>query len=110
MTGVGVRGTGSGFTEEAQLANRHKSAIKRNRQNATRQERNRVVRSRVKTDVRKVREAVERQDLSAAETELRAAAKELNKAASKGVLHRNAAARRIARLSKRVATLKHAAG
>jgi small subunit ribosomal protein S20 len=110
LTGVGVRGTGSGFTEEAQLANRHKSAIKRNRQNATRQERNRVVRSRVKTDVRKVREAVERQDLSAAETELRAAAKELNKAASKGVLHRNAAARRIARLSKRVATLKHAAG
>jgi len=92
------------------LANRHKSAIKRNRQNATRHDRNRVVRSRVKSDVRKVREAVDRQDLPAAETELRSAAKELSKAASKGILHRKAASRRIARLSKRVAALKRAAG
>ena len=92
------------------MAQRHKSAIKRNRQNATRRERNRVVRSRVKTDVRKVREAVDRRDLSTAEAELRVAAKELSKAASKGILHRNAAARRIARLSKRVAALKHSAG
>jgi small subunit ribosomal protein S20 len=92
------------------LANRHKSAIKRNRQNAKRHERNRIVRSRVKTDVRKVREAVDRKDVPAAESELRAAVKELSKAASKGILHRNAASRRIARLSKRVASLKSAAG
>lgn len=90
------------------MANRHKSAIKRNRQNAKRQERNRIVRSRVKTDVRKVREAVGRNDLPAAETELRTAVKEISKAASKGILHRNAASRRIARLSKRVAALKRA--
>ena len=91
------------------MANRHKSAIKRNLQNAKRHDRNRVVRSRVKTDVRKVREAVDRQDLPTAESELRAAVKEISKAASKGILHRNAASRRIGRLSKRVATLKPAA-
>jgi small subunit ribosomal protein S20 len=90
------------------LANRHKSAIQRNRQNATRNDRNRVVRSRVKTDVRKVREAVDRKDLPNAETELRQAVKELAKAASKGILHPRNASRRISRLSKRVATLKHA--
>lgn len=90
------------------MANRHKSAIKRNRQNEKRNERNRVVRSRVKTDVRKVREAVDRKDAAAADTELRQAIKELSKAASKGILHPRNASRRIARLSKRVATLKQA--
>lgn len=88
--------------------NRHKSAIKRNRQNAVRHDRNRVVRSRVKTDVRKVREAAERKDLPAAETELRQAVKDLSKAASKGILHPKNASRRIARLSKQVAALRRA--
>ena len=81
------------------MANRHPSAIKRNR----------VVRSRVKSDVRKVREAADRQDQAGAERELRAAIKEISKAASKGILHRNNASRRIARLSKRVAALSRAA-
>ena len=90
------------------MANRHKSAIKRNRQNVKRNDRNRIVRSRVKTDVRKVREAVDRKDLPAAETELRLAVKELAKAASKGILHPRNASRRISRLSKRVDTLKRA--
>ncbi len=91
------------------MANRHPSAIKRNRQNVKRRERNRVVRSRVKSDVRKVREAADRQDQTGAERELRAAIKEISKAASKGILHRNNASRRIARLSKRVAALSRAA-
>lgn len=90
------------------MANRHKSAIKRNRQNQKRHDRNRVVRSRVKSDVRKVREAVDRKDVPGAEAELRQAVKDLSKAASKGILHRKNAARRIARLSKRVAGLKRA--
>jgi small subunit ribosomal protein S20 len=88
------------------VANRHVSAIKRNRQNEKRRQRNRTVRARVKGDVRKVREAVTQGDRSTAETDLRTAIKELSKAASKGVLHRNAAARRIGRLSKQVAALK----
>jgi small subunit ribosomal protein S20 len=90
------------------LANRHKSAIKRNRQNAKQHDRNRIVRSRVKTDVRKVREAADRKDLPTAEAELRKAVKELSQAASKGILHRKNASRRIARLSKRVAALRPA--
>jgi small subunit ribosomal protein S20 len=93
-------------TKENPVPNRHASAIKRNRQNEKRRQRNRTVRSRVKTDVRKVREAVARKDSPAAETDLRVAIKELSKAASKGVLHPNAAARRIGRLSKQVAALK----
>ncbi|MND02927.1 30S ribosomal protein S20 [compost metagenome] len=56
-----------------------------------------------------MRETVARGDQTAAETELRVAAKELSKAATKGILHRNAASRRIARLSKRVAALSRAA-
>jgi small subunit ribosomal protein S20 len=90
------------------LANRHKSAIKRNRQNVKQHDRNRIVRSRVKTDVRKVREAADRKDLPTAEVELRKAIKELSQAASKGILHRKNASRRIARLSKRVAALRPA--
>lgn len=88
------------------MASRHKSAIKRHRQNARRQARNRSIRARVKTDVRKVREAVASGDGTAAESQLRIAIKEISKAASKNVLHRNAASRRIARLSKRVASLQ----
>lgn len=67
-----------------------------------------MVRSRVRLEVRKVRAAVGRQDVAASEAELRVAIKEISKAASKGVIHRNAASRRIARLSKQVAALQKA--
>lgn len=90
------------------MANRHASAIKRNRQNEKRRERNRTVRSKVRTEVRKVREAVVSKDAAAAGSELKLAIKALSKAASKGVLHKNAASRRIARLSKQVAALSRA--
>ena len=56
--------------------------------------------------MRKVREAVAGKDAGAAATELKTAIKELAKAASKGILHKNAAARRIGRLSKQVAALQ----
>jgi small subunit ribosomal protein S20 len=88
------------------VANRHASAIKRNRQNSKRRARNRAVRAQVRTDVRKVREAVASRDVTAANTELQHTIKQLSKAASKGVLHKNAAARRISRLSKQVAALQ----
>lgn len=90
------------------MANRHPSAIKRNRQNEKRAERNASIRSRLRTDIRKVREAVSSQDVAAAEAGLKLAVKEIDKAATKGVLHRNAAARRISRLSKHVHALKSA--
>ncbi|OFV86670.1 MAG: 30S ribosomal protein S20 [Acidobacteria bacterium RBG_16_68_9] len=79
--------------------------MKRNRQNLKQRERNRAIRARVRAEVRKAREAVQRQDAPTAEAQLRAAMQGLSKAASKGVLHKNAAARRIARLSRQVAAL-----
>lgn len=87
------------------MAKRHSSALKRVRQNQRRRERNRVVRSRVRTQTRKVREAIATHNTSAAEQELRAAIKEISQAGSKAVLHRNTVSRRIARLSRQVATL-----
>lgn len=90
------------------MANRHVSAIKRNRQNEKRRERNQSIRNRLRSEVRKVREAVARQDLPASESELRVAIKEISKAATKGVLHRRAASRRVGRLTKHVDQLKNA--
>jgi small subunit ribosomal protein S20 len=90
------------------LATRHKSAIKRHRQNLKRRERNRAVRSKVRTETRKLREMCDQSDKTAAGPQLRLTASELDKAVSKGILHRNAASRRIARLSKRVAAIAKA--
>ena len=88
------------------MANRHPSAVKRNRQNIKRQERNYAIRSRLRNEVRKVRDAVAGSDLDAADGALRAAIKEISKAATKGVLHKNAASRRISRLSRAVAAAR----
>jgi small subunit ribosomal protein S20 len=88
------------------LAQRHKSAIKRHRQSIKRRDRNRSIRTRVRSEIRKLRETVEGNDPAATEAQLRQTVRELNKAASKGVLHRNAAARRVSRLSKRAAAAK----
>jgi len=90
------------------LAQRHKSAIKRQRQNVKRQARNQVVRTRVRHAVRELREIIAKKDTATAETMLRDTMKTLDKAVTKGVLHRNNAARRISRLSQQVAALKSA--
>ncbi len=79
------------------------SAEKRNRQSQKRRARNVQVRTGVKSAVKKVREALEKGDAAAARTALAAAERALGKASSKGVLHRNAASRRISRLAKAVA-------
>ena len=79
------------------------SAEKRNRQAQKRRARNVQVRTGVKSAVKKVRELVEKGDVAGAKAALHAAEKALGKAASKGVLHRNAASRKIGRLAKAVA-------
>jgi len=91
------------------LANRHVSAIKRNRQNIKRRARNRAVTAKVRTVVRKARETVASKDAAAAQEMLREATRALTKAGSKGVMHKNAVARRVSRLSKQVAALTRAA-
>lgn len=83
-----------------------KSAKKRLRQDAVRRTRNRAVKSSIKTQVRKVREAITAGDVAAAETELRLAAKRVDKAAAAGVVHANLAARVKSRLSAAVKTAK----
>jgi small subunit ribosomal protein S20 len=79
------------------------SAEKRNRQAQKRRARNVQVRTGMKTAVKKVREALEKGDAAGAKTALAAAERALGKASSKGVLHKNAASRRISRLAKAVA-------
>ncbi|MDP9397505.1 MAG: 30S ribosomal protein S20 [Actinomycetota bacterium] len=78
-----------------------KSQIKRNRQNERARMRNKAVKSSLKTAVRKVREASDAGSDDAA-TLLRDASRLLDKAVSKGVIHRNQAANRKSALAKRV--------
>ena len=76
-----------------------RSAEKRNRQAQKRRARNVQVRTGVKSAVKKAREALAG-DAAAAQPTVKAAQRTLAKAASKGVLHKNAASRRISRLAK----------
>lgn len=83
----------------------HASAIKRNRQSEKRAEYNRWWKSRVRTSTKNVLEAVETNSADSAKTLLTEAMKEFGKAAGKGVIHKKTASRKIARLSKKVASL-----
>lgn len=79
-----------------------KSQIKRNRQNEKRRVRNKTVRSELRTRTKSAVSAAETGAENAAEAE-RLAYKRIDKAAQKGVIHKNAAARRKSRLAKRLA-------
>jgi small subunit ribosomal protein S20 len=81
-----------------------KSQIKRVKTNEKRRMRNKSVRSSVRTAVRKFREAVEAGDSENAAVLQRAAARALDKAASKGVIHKNQAANRKSAMAKRIGT------
>ncbi len=80
-------------------------AKKRARQNERRYEVNKARRSRIRTYLRKVEEAIASGDQSAAAEALKAAQPELMRGVTKGVLHKNTAARKMSRLSKRVKAL-----
>lgn len=79
-----------------------KSAKKRILTAAKRAERNKSVKSAVKTAVKKVNAAIEAGDKAAAQETFKAAEVALTKAASKGVLHKNASSRKVSRLAKSV--------
>ncbi len=76
-----------------------KGAKKRLRQNVVRRDRNKVTRTRMRSMLRKFREAVAAKDFEQAKECSRLAAQMLDKAASKGVIHRNKAARLKSRMS-----------
>ena len=82
-----------------------KSQIKRNLTNAKAHERNKAVKSELRTFVRNVRAAVESGDADQAKAALAAASRKLDKAASKGVIHKNQAANRKSSLAQQVSSL-----
>ena len=79
-----------------------KSAKKRILVNETKAARNKAIKSKVKTYVKKVETAVAHNDKAAAEEALKAVVVEINKAGSKGVYHKNTCARKVSRLTKAV--------
>ena len=88
------------------MAKRHKSAMKRMRQDEKRHMRNVSVKSSLKTITRRVERLIVQKDLSNAETVLRNAVSAFDKAASKGTIHPNKAARKKASLSRKVQALQ----
>ena len=82
-----------------------KSQIKRNRQNEAAHERNKAVKSALKSAIRKFREAAAAGDVEKAQELAKAANKKLDKAASKGVIHKNQAANKKSAISKKAASL-----
>ncbi|MEJ2201690.1 MAG: 30S ribosomal protein S20 [Desulfuromonadaceae bacterium] len=83
----------------------HKSAVKRNKQNVTRNARNTHIRSTMRTYVKQVREAVASGDVEAAKVAVERATPFIDKAATKGVIHKATASRKISRLQKLVNSL-----
>ncbi|MEA2453379.1 MAG: small subunit ribosomal protein [Actinomycetota bacterium] len=79
-----------------------KSQIKRNRQTILRNERNKGARSSLKTQIKKFLTTVESGDKEAAQTSYRETAQAFDKAASKGIIHKNKAANTKSRLAKKL--------
>ena len=82
-----------------------KSQIKRIKTNLKAQERNKAVKSELKTAVRSTRKAIAAGDKEAATAALKVASKKLDKAVSKGVIHQNQAANRKSAIAKQVSAL-----
>jgi small subunit ribosomal protein S20 len=82
-----------------------KSQIKRNKQNEKAHERNKAVKTRLKSAVRKFREAADAGDAAQAKLLAQDATRKLDKAASKGVIHKNQAANRKSSIAKKAASL-----
>ena len=79
-----------------------KSAKKRILVNETKAAKNKAIKSKVKTSIKKVEAAIAQKDVETAKTALRTAITEISKAGSKGVYHKKTVSRKIARLSKAV--------
>ncbi|MGB3364701.1 MAG: 30S ribosomal protein S20 [Thermodesulfobacteriota bacterium] len=87
------------------MAERIKSGIKRHRQSLKRNERNTVIKSDLKTQLKKFESVLESKDVNSAQEVLRETEAKLRKAASKGLIKKENASRKVSRISKRVAAL-----
>jgi small subunit ribosomal protein S20 len=82
------------------------SAKKRMRQDAVRRDRNRATKSNIRSQLRKVREAITAKDSDKSQAEFRVLVKKLDRAAAQNVIHKNRAARTKSRLSHAIKALK----
>lgn len=87
----------------------HASALKAHRQSLKNREHNRQLRARLRTALKSIRSAVDANDLTAAKAALKQTVSLIDKMASKGVIHRNAAGRYKSRLALRLAAKSKAA-
>jgi len=85
------------------VAKRTKSALKANRQNITRREHNRNMRSKLRTALKAIRASLDAKDLTGAKAALSKTVSIVDKMATKGIIHRNTAGRYKSRLSARLA-------
>ncbi len=79
-----------------------KSAAKRARQNITREKRNRRIKSMLKNSIRRFEESLQNGDMEEARIKLNAAVRQIDKAAARGVVHKNNAARKKSRLNRMI--------
>lgn len=86
----------------------HKSALKRVRSSERKRQRNRVFRAKARTEIKKTRAFIDSGDAKQASEAIREAIRTLDKAANKGIIHPNNAARRKSRLMKRLAQMEQA--
>ena len=84
------------------MAKRTKSALKANRQNIKRRENNRQMRSRLRTALKSIRASLDAKNIDAAKEALNRTVSIVDKMATKGIIHRNTAARYKSRLSSRL--------
>jgi small subunit ribosomal protein S20 len=85
------------------VAKRTKSALKANRQNVTRRENNRQLRSKLRTALKAIRASLDAKDVDGAKAALRATVSIVDKMATKGIIHRNTAGRYKSRIATRLA-------
>ena len=91
------------------MATKHASAIKAHRQSLKNREHNRQFRARLRNALKSIRTAIDGKDLASAKAALRQTVSLIDKMASKGVIHRNAAGRYKSRLATRLAAKSKAA-
>jgi len=91
------------------VATKHQSAIKAHRQSLKHREHNRQFRSRLRSALKEIRSAIDGNDLKAARSALRDTISLIDRMASKGIIHRNAAGRYKSRLTSRLAARGSAA-
>ncbi len=86
------------------MAKRTKSALKANRQNIKRNEANRALRSRLRTGLKAIRKAIDTNDMDGARGQMKGVQSLVDKMATKGIIHRNTAARYKSRLVARLSS------